>query len=485
MPRVSASRDAALSFVPAPAIVSRRRSSDSDDNTNDGRDASYRATSARVLAPTSGVALRSAAHPLTLGAGAATVAAVPAAGAAVDARVHDAVRGAPEGVGVREPGWLGGGRARADAVVVAWLRAGESLRLDDNPALLAAVREGERAAAAVARRRGGGRAACRPRVALVPVFVATCWDADGRVRCVRGDEVRSLRESLAQLHRQLCDVRSALVVVEAGDGEVGGEAGTEADEQRRAEAAATALRRLVDELDRDALHGVYFARGATSLQRSEERALARMVQQMNEREGAQAPREFGARRRRRSRVVCRGVDAGNALHDVDALPVPLSELPEDCDAYARMTASLAVEAPSDAPTELPPLPDALEHAPSLGKCIGRVPEPARLGVATMEERAAPGGRLPAGGERNALARLDDYIVGRATHASVHGDSVGTYSGHVLGCYLSAGCLSPRRVWKEVMERVPEESLRRHCVRFDLQLRDFVRMMTLKRGVHPA
>lgn len=159
----------------------------------------------------------------------------------------------------------------------------------------------------------------------------------------------------------------------------------------------------------------------------------------------------------------------NTLVTPKQLPCGIQDLPEDCDVFGRMVKDVAISEPVAPPAAIVPLRVPIE--------AGNLPQfddgPKRdCGVR--------------GGERAALERLQDYVAGKSL-VSVNGSgSVGVIDTKFgrLGPFLSTGCLSPRRLYHEVMKGVNENSVRRYCAEFELVLRDFFFFLTLKHGVNP-
>lgn len=162
-----------------------------------------------------------------------------------------------------------------------------------------------------------------------------------------------------------------------------------------------------------------------------------------------------------------------ATRSPDELPFAVGDMPDDCDEFGRLMARVRV---ADA---LPP-PDRLVG-------VSGVP------CGDLRGQRVSGDQRVCGGERVGLQRVRDYVQGRSLVAVMAGDAgkdvgnagaIDTKFGR-LGPYLAMGCVSARWLWHEVRRNIGERSLRRFCAEFELVLRDFVRLMTLKRGVMPA
>lgn len=154
-------------------------------------------------------------------------------------------------------------------------------------------------------------------------------------------------------------------------------------------------------------------------------------------------------------VAVRGFWTG-ALVCPDELPFELEWLPEDCDSFARRVVDVPVRKPIEAP--------------------GRV-----RGVCGVSCGAIAEGR-GSGGERLARERMGEYVAGKSLVSVGSGRGKGIETRFArLGAFLNMGCLSPRRLYWEVVHGVGEQSVRRFCAEFELVLRDFVRLVELKKG----
>lgn len=179
--------------------------------------------------------------------------------------------------------------------------------------------------------------------------------------------------------------------------------------------------------------------------------------------------------RRECGVTSRAFWTG-ALRTPEELPFLLQDMPEDCDEFGRLVANIDVGEPIPPPSYL----ISVDGLPA-----GDIPlirTYSRNNYIDTDEATSV-----QAGERLGLERIRDYVRDRNL-ASVDGASnpatIDTKIGR-LGPFLTTGCISPRRLWHEVMIKVSANSVRRFCAEFELVLRDFVRMMTLKHGVHPV
>ncbi|KAK4534906.1 hypothetical protein CDCA_CDCA03G0931 [Cyanidium caldarium] len=380
---------------------------------------------------------------------------------------------APAGTQLIGAGLTGHARSAAggvERVAVLWLRVGENLRLDDNPTLLAAID--------ALKTTNGGQRKSRPldNVALLPVFVATRWGTDGRPWSL--EDAQHLRQTLNALRSGLDEAGSGLVILEA-------DASVDDDASLMAAAVGRTFAALLQALDMRHVRGVFYPCGVTQMQRAEEEAVRQAIADLNQRRATAEPDTTGP-----AHVECHGLlDAGSTLHSIAALPFPVTAVPDDCDAFGAALTQHAVvaDAAVDRLAQLPPLPQSCGsmrstavHIPPLnwlsGPCDG-------------EERAH--WRSPStltdgfDGEAGAAQCLRGFATGTSPLARIAHDEVVSELGGVLCRALHIGCLSPRRVWQEVCQHTTANSLRRHSAWCELLLRDFCRLLTLKRGVHPA
>lgn len=175
------------------------------------------------------------------------------------------------------------------------------------------------------------------------------------------------------------------------------------------------------------------------------------------------------------------------LYTPEQLPFRLSDMPIDCDEFGKRVANIKVSPPLPAPESI----TSVQGLP-LGHDYHSAPTPPNSLLA---------------GESLALSRVRDYVNGKSVASVVHHNSdssidhtlsseaividsddaqpqatshrqIDTKIGR-LGPLLTAGCVSPRRVWHDVMQGVSEHSVRRFCAEFELVLRDFLAMLSLK------
>lgn len=158
----------------------------------------------------------------------------------------------------------------------------------------------------------------------------------------------------------------------------------------------------------------------------------------------------------------------NSLVGPEELPFQITDMPEDCDEFGAALRKLTIEEPISVP----------EGLVGIGGCVvaGEIP-------IVKEENE----RQVRGGEREGVMKMKDYVMGKSLVSVNGGGSIGVIDTKFgrLGPFLTMGCLSPRRLWHEVVREVSNRSVRRYCAEFELLLRDFFRFMTLKHGVHPV
>ena len=148
-----------------------------------------------------------------------------------------------------------------------------------------------------------------------------------------------------------------------------------------------------------------------------------------------------------------------ALHTPQELPFEIRDMPEDCDRFEALVNTVSVGKPLAAPSEME-------------------------GICGVEEGIIPVGEgIGGGGEQIGLARIREYVQGGGL-ADVRPCGIDTKFGR-FGRLLNLGCVSPRRLWHEVVEKIGETNVRRWCAELELRWRSFVVLLTLKTGVFPA
>ena len=169
---------------------------------------------------------------------------------------------------------------------------------------------------------------------------------------------------------------------------------------------------------------------------------------------------------------------GATLYRVDRIPYELNALPTDFIRYRREVERESTPIPPEqAITKLLPLPLGVKPGPMLTL------EDLGLSEFTPDPRTT----LPfVGGEANGLKRLKDYLWDRrligyyyTARYALGGEQVTTK----LSPWISLGCLSPRRIWYELLafELKHGESLGIYQVIYQLILRDFLIFQSRKYG----
>lgn len=176
-------------------------------------------------------------------------------------------------------------------------------------------------------------------------------------------------------------------------------------------------------------------------------------------------------------VAAVGFQGRSLLHPKN-LPFGVTQLPDlFIDFRRRIESNTPIRQPFPAPLSLP-------NVAAHGLEAGDLPALETLGVA--DRPADPRGFSFKGGETAALARLQDYFWTKdrlrhykATRNGLLGDDFSSR----FSPWLSAGCLSPRRVYAEV-ERYENQVARNdstHWLIFELLWRDYFHFLALKHG----
>ncbi len=348
---------------------------------------------------------------------------------------------------------------------IVWFREGENLRLHDNPVIERALAVSQEAAPAPP-----GNTSVRDRQAaplpirLLPIFIETPWDQHGRRRNEREQEqIRNCGQALAH---SLRDAGSGLLWVRVPD------TGAR-DPQEMAGQSIKALKGAVMSLKIRSLVAMVYPCGVTRLQHREEELLAQNLSALSSTQTEQAPGE--ATRTRIQLVAVQ--ETANTLFPLERLPFGIAKIPDDCDDFALALESLGEpEDTQDTPTSWPPLPQEALDSALLYRPPG-CPERESAVAATDEDEPL--------GEQSALLALEAYAKAETSLVLFTDTVLQTRSQGVLGLAMQLGSLSPRRFWHVIRKHLPETSIRRQCAWFDLLLHDFLRLLTWKRGVHPA
>lgn len=351
--------------------------------------------------------------------------------------------------------------------VVVWLREGENLRLHDNPVIekaLALSREGASTPDA-GRSSGPDQSSWLP-TRLLPIFIETPWDKHGRLRTWR--QQKQVRECVQFLGEALHQTGSGLVWVRVSDTHL-----TRLEDMANLRTAA--LVETLASLELHSLTAVTYPCGGTRLQGLEEEILVQRL-------GSSTDADAAANALQR-RAMCRAIrlvsvqDTANTLFALARLPFSIAKMPDDCDAFAQALDTLGEPEPSQhAPVSLPPLPREALDSPFYYN-----PEIVS-GKPPMVD--SPDAHQPFH-EQFVLEALEAYAKSETPLVMIADDTIQTRSQGILGVAMELGCLSPRRFWHAIREHLPTTSIRRQCAWFDIILHDFVRLLTWKRGIHPA
>lgn len=187
----------------------------------------------------------------------------------------------------------------------------------------------------------------------------------------------------------------------------------------------------------------------------------------------------------------------NTLYHRDDMPFPLSSMPDVYSDFREAVENNSkIQDPLPTPRELAPVPHHIE--------AGDIPSLADLGITDITGSASPVARLQKpkhaihshsisavhGGEKEALARVATYVVdarcmeARAKSSNGSSSSASNHIGADFSCrispWLALGCVSPRRIFKEMKEAssTPNQLIRSSTY-FELVWRDFFRCITAK------
>ncbi|KAJ8906898.1 hypothetical protein NDN08_003382 [Rhodosorus marinus] len=168
-------------------------------------------------------------------------------------------------------------------------------------------------------------------------------------------------------------------------------------------------------------------------------------------------------------------DFEDTLYDFKTIKFPQSELPEDCHAFTERMKDVEVPSPRERPKRIPPCPRNLHR--------GLLPEIQDLAFPESNNRSSVR-NTPTGGETTALARLKQFVLGKTKKPPLEGGAHQDIEFGAFNAYIALGCISPRRIYENVMKDVSKASMRRYCTCFDLQLADFLTFLEFKRLEHP-
>ncbi|TWT53292.1 Cryptochrome DASH [Rubripirellula amarantea] len=184
------------------------------------------------------------------------------------------------------------------------------------------------------------------------------------------------------------------------------------------------------------------------------------------------------------------VSSANTLLEADDLPFPIDELPELFTHFRnKIEHRTEVLSPLAAPTRVPRLDE---------KTSAKIPDqpidsidllcrnPSRDDdQATYVDRAV---LKFVGGESAGLARVDDYLWKSdclRTYKETRNGMIGANYSSKFSAWLAMGCLSPRKIYEEVLryekERIRNEST--YWMYFELLWRDYFAFVVAKHGQH--
>lgn len=170
----------------------------------------------------------------------------------------------------------------------------------------------------------------------------------------------------------------------------------------------------------------------------------------------------------------------NTLYEANDLPFTIDEFP---DAYARFREAVQnkclVRRALDAPERMPRLPAS---AGGTALPLGDLPTLAQLGLTALDKSSL---RALQGGEQEALAQLQVYVRDahkRPAGPRLGGIRLGTDFSCNISPWLSLGCISPRRIYRDVSKMAAGSRMNgatQTTVYFELVWRDFFRYITTK------
>ncbi|BAM79193.1 probable photolyase/blue-light receptor [Cyanidioschyzon merolae strain 10D] len=178
----------------------------------------------------------------------------------------------------------------------------------------------------------------------------------------------------------------------------------------------------------------------------------------------------------------------NTLYAVEDLPFPVEETPDVYTEYRLAVESKSrVRDPLAAPDEIRAIPRHVEYGtlPTLEDLgLGQVPKTPEYGSASTAGSSLHHFR---GGESEAQQRLAQYVQDAKHALSVGGDveRAAAHLGADFSCkispWLALGCVSPRRIFAEIRDHALNgaEGAQKSTTFFELVWRDFFRLITYK------
>eukprot|EP00188_Purpureofilum_apyrenoidigerum_P003452 Plantae.Rhodophyta-Purpureofilum_apyrenoidigerum.ctg36097.p1 GENE.Plantae.Rhodophyta-Purpureofilum_apyrenoidigerum.ctg36097~~Plantae.Rhodophyta-Purpureofilum_apyrenoidigerum.ctg36097.p1 ORF type:complete len:369 (-),score=60.45 Plantae.Rhodophyta-Purpureofilum_apyrenoidigerum.ctg36097:208-1314(-) len=153
----------------------------------------------------------------------------------------------------------------------------------------------------------------------------------------------------------------------------------------------------------------------------------------------------------------------DTLYDNTDFAKKIEDLPNDCHAFSEIAKRLKVKPPSRVTGSFPKMPRGVQ--------VGELPKMQRDGESLGSH---PSKEVIRSGEEAALERLRLYTEGKTKTSKGVDLEFGAFN-----LYLRLGCISPRRIFVDVMQKVGKTSMRRYCTEFDLQLANFQAFLELK------
>lgn len=185
---------------------------------------------------------------------------------------------------------------------------------------------------------------------------------------------------------------------------------------------------------------------------------------------------------------------GNTLYMKDECGCRMPDVPLLFTSFKNKAESRGrIREPFDAPRRLPPLPEVqeVELKAALATALTFLPTLEELGYPTEEAEAAlkddPRGVMRfVGGEDAALERLQKWMFDDdrlKDYFDIRNGMLGEGYSSKLSPWLSLGCISPRRIWKEAQRYEQERTKNKstYWLIFELTWRDFFAYMALSQG----
>lgn len=188
--------------------------------------------------------------------------------------------------------------------------------------------------------------------------------------------------------------------------------------------------------------------------------------------------EYELEKALKHRGVEMSVHWSNTLCQCEDMPFSVENMP---DVYSDFREAIETHGefrdPLEAPKELPALPTHIK--------TGKIPDLGTLGFSSVPETHQHGMCAVNGGEEEALRRLNVYMSDIVQLESSSGsEKSAAHVGADFSCrvspWLALGCVSPRRIFKEMSKIMSSsEAFIRSSTYFELIWRDFFRCITTK------